>query len=537
MDDKYKYLEELTKFFQLEYTHDELVRLLKKIEKLNTSSGESQENDDIKDAITDKLPYMETIGGYNYLFACGCAINAYMREDNVVVDFVFASGRKVESGQYASVIKLTREKAARTIIVGGYGIKDNIKRDLPSTYIKAKDVKLYAIYGGSCFNGTIGESNIVLDNSEIDVICTGGFGTVDYKKNTVYKSTITINGGRYNKIYNGPASAFSRIVDSKVILNNGYIETLYGSGVGGNTINSHIIINNGTVDQYNNFYGENFSNLFVDSIKFTLNNGTVNKFSLGAQGKKVKLQDYSDECYLELLGGQILAVDTLTGHSGYKGVIRRTTLSTTTNLASKLEQINEATIEYATKNDVMLLEREIEQLQAIIDNIQQVEVPEYIVANKNDGQELLFLQEKTQDENVIGIIIDPYIRKVKKEVPLNANNTIIDEFYSFEYDIELVNNRVKEIRKVIVTLKEESLNINTTWNCVHNGKLYSGEHNLESCLRSTYNDIVSKETIDEIIQQYQQDSIKIQVDFVIYAILDDFEQLEIEYSTDIYYKS
>ena len=212
-------------------------------------------------------------------------------------------------------------------------------------------------------------------------------------------------------------------------------------------------------------------------------------------------------------------------------------MPTTTNLASKLEQINEATIEYATKNDVMLLEREIEQLQAIIDNIQQIEAPEYIVANKNDGQELLFLQEKTQDENVIGIIIDPYIRKVKKAIPLNANNTIIDEFYSFEYNIELVNNRVKEIRKVIVTLKEESLNIDTTWNCVHNGKLYSGEHNLESCLRSTYNDVVSKETIDEIIQQYQQDSIKIQVDFVIYAILDDFEQLEIEYSTDIYYKS
>ena len=86
MDDKYKYLEELTKFFQIEYTHDELVRLLKKIEKLNNSSGESQENDDIKDAITDRLPYMETIGGYNYLFACGCAINAYMREDNVIVD-------------------------------------------------------------------------------------------------------------------------------------------------------------------------------------------------------------------------------------------------------------------------------------------------------------------------------------------------------------------------------------------------------------------------------------------------------------------
>lgn len=91
------------------------------------------------------------------------------------------------------------------------------------------------------------------------------------------------------------------------------------------------------------------------------------------------------------------------------------------------------------------------------------QMPEIVIANKNIESEMAYLNEKTQDENVIGIIIDPqisvessYVAFFKLNISLEFINNSITYFDSMKID------RIKSIDSAILKLEENNLyNIST----------------------------------------------------------------------------
>jgi hypothetical protein len=487
--------------YQLPYTHEELLELLERINDLKSiegiqgpagpqgergpmgpqgPQGERGEQgpagkdadvtalqQEIAELINDELPYMEAIDNYNYLFACGCPILIETKDDEVIVKYINAAGMKVDYGDYASLFKLSKDKAEQTIIVGGYGTKNkDTKRILSNTYIKVKDTKLYGIYGGSYYNGIVGNADIIVENSNINRIYSGGHGTLKHKKNIVYNSNIIINDGYYSNVFNGPASSFSEVINSTITINSGDVVHLWASGNGGYVANSKVILNEGNVTWYNNFYDDNYTNGFTDSIYFQMNGGKITSLSLGAHGKAVTVQDYSNNCFLELNEGTIHNLDTIGNgiiHTGYTGTIKNTKLVFDKFILSRLEEIEDD----SNNDNITALQQEIAELKSTINELTQV--PEIVIANKNIESEMEYLNERTKDENVIGIIIDPKIHQINGgSVSSSQLEPDARVNFRFEVDIKFVNNeiirsnsiienRIFDIERAFIKLKGEDV--------------------------------------------------------------------------------
>lgn len=104
----------------------------------------------------------------------------------------------------------------------------------------------------------------------------------------------------------------------------------------------------------------------------------------------------------------------------------------------------------------LIPEDEIIELRNMIKEL--TEMPEIVIANKNIDSEMEYLNEKTKDKNVVGIIIDPYFNST---VFTGKNN----EFY---IDIEFINNefesfntieenKIGELNKAFIQLKESNI--------------------------------------------------------------------------------
>ena len=107
----------------------------------------------------------------------------------------------------------------------------------------------------------------------------------------------------------------------------------------------------------------------------------------------------------------------------------------------------------ATEDTVTALQQEIEQLQSTINELTQV--PEIVIANKNIESEMEYLNERTQDENVIGIIIDPWIY-----ADINSAG-YGDTDYNFKF--EIINNSFDDIYKVNVIIDIPECDIYTNF--------------------------------------------------------------------------
>lgn len=105
--------------------------------------------------------------------------------------------------------------------------------------------------------------------------------------------------------------------------------------------------------------------------------------------------------------------------------------------------------------DVAALQQEIAELKSTINELTQV--PEIVIANKNIESEMEYLNERTKDENVIGIIIDPYIDGYAQGsnhafyIKINFINNAIKQLNSIN------NTKIGRLEKAIVQLKEYSV--------------------------------------------------------------------------------
>ena len=113
--------------------------------------------------------------------------------------------------------------------------------------------------------------------------------------------------------------------------------------------------------------------------------------------------------------------------------------------------------------DVNALQQEIAELKSTINELTQI--PEIVIANKNIESEMEYLNERTQDENVLGIVVEPYIVPDSSGDPFESYSL---QKFKFHLNIELVNNKVtrfnsiiedkiNDIKKIYIQLKEENI--------------------------------------------------------------------------------
>ena len=95
------------------------------------------------------------------------------------------------------------------------------------------------------------------------------------------------------------------------------------------------------------------------------------------------------------------------------------------------------------------LQQEVIELRNIIQELTYV--PEIVIANKNIESEMEYLNEKCKDENVIGIIIDPYITPATFKENSWHN-------YDLNFPITLINDdKVGHIKEATIKLKENDI--------------------------------------------------------------------------------
>ena len=105
--------------------------------------------------------------------------------------------------------------------------------------------------------------------------------------------------------------------------------------------------------------------------------------------------------------------------------------------------------------DVTALQQEIEELKSTINKLTQV--PEIVIANKNIESEMEYLNERTQDENVIGIIINFKINKSLYHLYpyLTIENFINNKI--MQPDSILEKNIIRNIQGIDLKFKESKI--------------------------------------------------------------------------------
>ena len=101
--------------------------------------------------------------------------------------------------------------------------------------------------------------------------------------------------------------------------------------------------------------------------------------------------------------------------------------------------------------DVSALQQEIAELKSTINELTQV--PEIVIANKNIESEMEYLNERTQDKNVIGIIIDPWVY-----ADISSGNST-----DYNFKFEIINNSFDDIYKVNVIIDMPECDIYTNF--------------------------------------------------------------------------
>ena len=129
--------------------------------------------------------------------------------------------------------------------------------------------------------------------------------------------------------------------------------------------------------------------------------------------------------------------------------------------------------------DVSALQQEIAELKSTINELTQV--PEIVIANKNIESEMKYLNERIQDENVIGIIIDPYVTfgeyasiTHKWESWINNDWTGSPDWYcNFKYINNIIRtsnniktNKINKINRILIRVSENDF-YNIESNTVH----------------------------------------------------------------------
>ena len=237
-----------------------------------------------------------------YVFACGHPLLVEGKDGEVVITYAVNDTNK-EMGE----IRVPAEEAKSLVIVGGFG-DEHIDRTriLPATHIHVRNVDIQAVYGGNLFEGIVGESTIIIENSSVKEIIGGGDAGrfIEERwavRNNVAKVNVKLTDVKSSLVFIGGSGGPSNVAEANIELNgNCEITWLTAGGSNGFTSKSEVVINGG---QYECVQMVNRG--LVDEAKLVMNGGHVARAYFAGEAEDATVTGIVNHVVFELNAGEI----------------------------------------------------------------------------------------------------------------------------------------------------------------------------------------------------------------------------------------
>ena len=260
---------------------------------------ENYDDTELRGLLLDDEPYEMDFNNKHYVFACGHPTFAEMVNDELIISM----GSTPEG---AKQIIVPKDLLSKTILVGGFGIKNiNKSRHLASTYIYAKNVELLAIHGGNFFEGSVGKSVVIVEDSKVKEIIGGGDAGKTLEKRGAYKNVVGETEVRLDNVTGcslcyGGGGGHCSVGKSRVYVNNSDIQYVFACGANGITINGELYINSGNYD-----CASQVNRGVVVNSKIFMNGGEVQNFYFGGETEDTTVNGILHNGQIILNGGTI----------------------------------------------------------------------------------------------------------------------------------------------------------------------------------------------------------------------------------------
>ena len=237
-----------------------------------------------------------------YVFACGHPLLVEGKNGEVVITYAVNDTNK-EMGE----IRVPAEEAKSLVVVGGFG-NEHIDRTrmLPATHIHVRNVDIHAVHGGNLFEGIVGESTIIIENSNVKEVLGGGDAGKFIEgrwavRNNVAKVNIKLTDVKSSLVFIGGSGGPSNVAEANIELNgNCEITWLTAGGSNGFTSKSEVVINGG---QYECVQMVNRG--LVDEAKLVMNGGHVARAYFAGEAEDATVTGIVNHVVFELNAGEI----------------------------------------------------------------------------------------------------------------------------------------------------------------------------------------------------------------------------------------
>ena len=246
--------------------------LISEAELQRLANVKEYDDTEIRGLLLDDEPYEYDMQNKHYVFACGHPVYAEMVGEELVITMgTDPKGMKE--------IRVPKDMAAKTIIVGGFGTKNiNKSRHLASTYIHVKNVELLAVHGGNFFEGCVGKAVVIVEDSKVKEIIGGGDAGKTLDKRGAYKNVVGETEVRLNNVTGctlcyGGGGGHCSVGKARVYANNSQVAYIFPCGANGMTLDGELYLNRGI---YN--YASQVNRGLVVNSKIFMNDGVVKNF-------------------------------------------------------------------------------------------------------------------------------------------------------------------------------------------------------------------------------------------------------------------
>ena len=254
---------------------------------------------EIRGLLLDDEPYEFDMANKHYVFACGHTVFAEAVDGDLVITFGTNPNGKHQ-------IVVPQNLVAKTIIVGGFGVKNiNKSRHLASTYIHVRNAELLAIHGGNFFEGSVGKSVVIVENSKVKEIIGGGDAGKQLEKrgafkNVVGETEVRLDGVTGCSLCYGGGGGHCSVGKARVYANNSNVSYIFPCGANGLTLDGELYLNSGI---YN--YASQVNRGIVINSKIFLNDGVVKNFYFGGETEDTTVDGVLHTGLIVLNGGVI----------------------------------------------------------------------------------------------------------------------------------------------------------------------------------------------------------------------------------------
>ena len=254
---------------------------------------------EVRGLLLDDEPYEMDFNNKHYVFACGHPVFAETVNEQLVIKM----GTTPEGMRQ---IIVPNDLVPKTIIVGGFGIKNiNKSRHLASTYVHVRNAELLAVHGGNFFEGSVGKSVVIVENSKVREVIGGGDAGKQLEKRGAYKNVVGETEVILNEVTGcslcyGGGGGHCSVGKARVYANNSNVAWIFACGANGITLDGELYLNSGTyncVSQVNR-------GLVVDSKVF-MNGGLAKNVYFGGETEDTTVDGGLRNGLIVLNGGTV----------------------------------------------------------------------------------------------------------------------------------------------------------------------------------------------------------------------------------------